>query len=172
MEHVAGIRGLLCLALLAGGLGCGGEGKGDPVYETTLGVLDAGGNPAATFAPGQPITFKLSITNRTTVTQSLNFTSTHQHEFLVIGAGQSTAAWRWSFGKVFATVMTDLDFVGQETKVFTTTWTQVDNAGNPVASGIYDAQGHAATAEEVTKTLASDFTPSAVRSSRVVFTIQ
>ena len=49
--------------------------------------------------------------------------------------------WRWSYDKAFATIATCLHLEPGQTIDLSTTWSQLDNLGRPVARGSYSAEG-------------------------------
>lgn len=163
---------LLCLGLLVGAPGCGDDDGGAATFETSLAVLDAGGLPTNSFAPGQPITFELTVRSLSNAPRVLTLPTSQEYELLVLHAGQDSIVWQWSLGKGFLQAITNLTFAPNEVKVFTTTWTQVDNGGNPVSAGDFDAQGYLHVGVETQKTSNRDFRPSELRSLRATFTIQ
>ena len=112
----------------------------DAKFRASLALLDAGGNPAAEFTAGEPVTFSLTITNRTADTQKIVFPDSQTYDFeLRDGAGQQV--WNWAHGQNFLTKLTPVDFAPLETKTFSHTWDQTGNDGHQVPGGDYDALG-------------------------------
>ena len=141
------------------------------VFETTLTIQDSSGQESAAFAPGEGITFVLSVRNRTAQPRTITFPSGQVFDFIVLNETQGALLWRWSNGMIFTGALWDLAFAPNETKTYTMVWDQLDNSGNPVGTGTYDAQGYLATAEERVKT-SGDFSPSQMRSEMSYFIVQ
>lgn len=139
-----------------------------PRFQTTLILKDADGVPRNEFFPGENITFELAISNIRDSSQALNFSDSQLYDFLV--ASDAQLIWNWAHDKVFAQVLTRLDFAPFETKTFSVVWDQRDNEGVQIPAGTYQTQGFIATQwEKLNPALAPE---SETRSPVVTFTVR
>lgn len=86
---------------------------------------------------GEPVPLKFEITNTGSEAAQLTFPSGERFDFLVKHDGQEI--WRWSYGKQFIQVLTQLTLEPGQSITYEIEWPQVDNAGNSVPSGAYEA---------------------------------
>lgn len=114
---------------------------GGPAFATTLVLRDAAGTPRSEFAPGAPITFELSVRNRRGTEVAVQFPGGQQFDFVVLASGTRRVLWQWSHGRSFAQTPTEIVFAPGATETFTATWSQVDDAGQPLPPGDYEARG-------------------------------
>jgi hypothetical protein len=144
MRRLLAIAGLVTVCLGASTSSCefgnGGSGVG-PSFVTELSLRDANGALSDSFARGELIELRLTVRNRLSTAATVEFTSARQSDFVVIRQGSQVLVWKHSQGKVFAQVLTELEFAAGETKTFTATWDQVDSGGQPVDAGVYEARG-------------------------------
>ncbi|MBI3945884.1 MAG: hypothetical protein HY321_08190 [Armatimonadetes bacterium] len=92
-----------------------------------------------TYRAGAPVEITLQVRNRSDRPLQLQFSSGRQHDFVALRDGREV--WRWSHDRVFTQALTRLPLQPGETRTFTATWDQRDNAGNPVALGSYTVVG-------------------------------
>jgi len=109
---------VLCLPVLVAVAACG-SGQ-DPVVEgageATSSTAAPGGDGELSLAievpddlvAGQPVTWRLTVTNGTDVPVTLAFTSGQQGEVVLVGAN-GTEAYRWSEGMMFAQSLTETE---------------------------------------------------------------
>jgi hypothetical protein len=136
--------GLVAVAWLftAGASSCSSGGTASAVtFSTDLLIRNAAGVIEDRFAVGAPINFELRVRNRTDTPAVVQFATGHQFDFIVVDDGTANVRWKWSDGKAFVTVATELEFAAGETKVFTTTWDQAGRGGQAVGPGNYEARG-------------------------------
>lgn len=112
-----------------------------PTFVTDLVLKNAAGVAVTQFAPGDPITLELTVRNRTRNEPVLQFSSGYQSDFVVMPLGGRTPRWQWSHNRAFTQATTEISFAPEETRTFTVTWDQRDNAGLPVSVGDYEARG-------------------------------
>jgi hypothetical protein len=67
--------------------------------------------------------------------------STAGAEFLVFAEGGNTPRWRSNEDRAFPTVITDLVFQANESRVFELDWTQEVRGGAFLSRGRYEARG-------------------------------
>lgn len=118
------------------------NGSGDgPTFTTTMMLKDSSGKVTSRFRRGDLITMELTVRNRTDVVQRLSFVDASHQDFLVFDAGTPQLRWRWTDGKAFAQVVTEVMFAPQETQTLSVTWDQVLASGAMLEAGGYDARG-------------------------------
>jgi hypothetical protein len=105
-----------------------------PTFTTTLVLKDAAGIAKNAFQAGEPITFELSVRNRTTQPVELDFRSGQQYDFFAFDSGTTPLVWLWSAAALFTQAESTLTFAAGETKVFSATWAQGTR-------GSYEARG-------------------------------
>jgi hypothetical protein len=136
----------------------------DSLFTTTLEIRAAGGISKSAFVFGEPIEFILSVHNKSNQTQKISLPSSEIFEFVVVQPNTSNILWRWSKGKAFLTVITDVEFQPDETRTWSIIWQQVDDAGMQVPVGNYEVKGMMATTERMLNPLkngdlSADLTP-------------
>jgi hypothetical protein len=89
------------------------------------------------YAIGKPIVLTLAVTNLARAPATIQFSSGQKYEFEVRRAGQTV--WRWSADRMFTQALTSLTLGPGERRLFTETWKQQDNNGQPVPAGAYEA---------------------------------
>ncbi len=136
---------VMCAASL---LACGESGPA-PVFATGLVLKNAAGDETTTFTDGEPITFLLTVENRSDTAQTVGLSSSQEFDILVVRNTGGPALWQWSADKAFLQVPTSLQFTVGETKTFTVVWNQQTTAGDPLGIGEFAAQGYLATAENL-----------------------
>jgi hypothetical protein len=159
IESLFGVRGqwlpqrhLLSFAPLPGGsgaaaksssgLGAGGgaPGRGEPNTPSPgSGLLLGLTSDRKTYAVGAPVLLTMSISNPARPTITLQFSSGQHYDFEVRRGRQ--VVWRWSAGRMFTQAVTNLTIGPGERRVYSETWNQRDNNGQPVPPGTYGAIG-------------------------------
>jgi hypothetical protein len=157
IESLFGVRGqwmpqqhLLTFARLPGrsgaaersptGLAAGGgtSGRGGPNTPAPgSGLLLGLTADRKTYAVGAPVRLTMSISNPARPTITLQFSSGQHYDFEV-RRGRETV-WRWSAGRMFTQALTTLTVGPGERRVYSETWNQRDNNGQPVPAGTYTA---------------------------------
>ncbi len=120
-----------------------GDGGDDPNFVTTLQLQDATGEASDSFERDALIQMILTVRNRTNETQTVDFTTNLQQDFVVVRDNTDNVVWKLSDDNSSAPSQTPttLEFGPNETKTFTTTWDQIDNDGNRTRVGTYEARG-------------------------------
>jgi hypothetical protein len=137
---------LLCgagLAALAAPCGGGPEGAAAAGLELRLEVADAAGVAAARFATGAAVSLALEVRNLGDAPRRLEFATARTHDFAVIDAG-GREVWRWSRGRLFAQVLSEIELAPGEARRFAAAWDQRDAAGQPAPPGRYRVEGELA----------------------------
>ncbi|MGB9429184.1 MAG: BsuPI-related putative proteinase inhibitor [Gammaproteobacteria bacterium] len=194
MRYIARVLlGGLLTGLLLGSTQCqttnnNGTGPDGPLFVTTLAIEDANGNIASSFSAAQEIQFVLSVRNRSTTAQTVTFNTGQQVNFAVFDTGTATEVWTWSLAQTFTQTTTSLTIPAGQTQTYTVTWDQVDDSGQAVPAGNYEAIGgltcvNSSSSSNSTSSTASncmptgvpasgDLVPSVYISTLVPFTIQ
>lgn len=121
--------------------GDGGSGD-EPDFVTRLQIQDASGQITDTFERGDLIQMVLTVRNRRDTVVTVEFPTTRTSDFVVVRENSSTVVWKLSDDAAApSTIPTTIDFAPNQTQTFTTTWNQVDNDGNDVRTGAYEARG-------------------------------
>lgn len=144
MRRLLTILGLVTACLGASTSSCEfGDGSGGigPSFVTELSLRDANGLPSDSFARGEPIELRLTVRNRLNTAATVQFNDTRTSDFVVIRQGSQALVWKWSDGKAFAQVITEVEFAAGETKTFSVTWDQFGSNGQAVDAGTYEARG-------------------------------
>jgi hypothetical protein len=140
MRRLLLAAGLMAACLGASSSSCSFGGSGDgasgigPTFVTTLAVDES-------FDLGEPVVMVLSVRNRLGTPATVEFSTTRQSDFVVVSRSSGNVIWKWSDGKTFDQVVTELELAANETKTFSVTWDQTDSSGQPVPAGEYEARG-------------------------------
>jgi hypothetical protein len=118
------------------------NGSGDgPTFTATLVLKDSSGRVTDRFRRGELITMELTVRNHTDFVQRLSFADANHEDFLVFDAGTPRLRWRWTDGKAFAQVVTEVTFEAQQSQTLSVTWDQVLASGAMLEIGRYEARG-------------------------------
>jgi hypothetical protein len=85
------------------------------------------------------IKFILTLTNPSTETIFLCFSSAKKYDFIVSKSGREV--WRWSSGKLFSQVLLEKTLKPKEALQFTQAWEHKDSKGASVPPGDYEVVG-------------------------------
>lgn len=121
-----------------------GDGGDEPDFVTRLEIQDSSGQITDTFERGELIQMVLTVRNRRDTAVSVDFPTTRTFDFVVVRENSNDVVWQLSESAGAAppsTIPTTLDFAPNQTQTFTATWSQVDNDGNDVRTGAYEARG-------------------------------
>jgi hypothetical protein len=138
------------------------------VFQTSLVLKDAAGAIKNEFSAGEAITFELTISNLTNVTQILTLPHSQTYDFLV--GSDAGILWNWSHDKGFLAFISQLIFAPLETKTFTEVWNQGDNGGVQIQARVYHAQGFVTIGQETVNLVLSPESPT--RSPITTFTVK
>ena len=128
------VAGLLALAAPCGG--AGSERAAAPGLELRLELEDGSGGGARRFGAGASIGLVLVARNANAAPLRLEFPTAQTHDFAVTGdAGNEL--WRWSRGRRFAQVLTQIELAPGESRRFEAAWDQRDASGAPAPPGRY-----------------------------------
>ncbi|MGQ9525024.1 MAG: BsuPI-related putative proteinase inhibitor [Armatimonadota bacterium] len=90
------------------------------------------------YKPGEQITVKFTLRNLGTGTCTWTFPSSQVYEVRILNFDEKEV-WRWSYDKMFLTVVTTLTLGPGESRSWTEVWDQKDNSGAQVPDGYYRA---------------------------------
>ncbi|MFQ5949103.1 MAG: BsuPI-related putative proteinase inhibitor, partial [Nitrospiria bacterium] len=93
----------------------------------------------AAYLPGQPVRLTLTLTNPGNIDITLSFRSSQQTDFVIRRDKQEI--WRWSDGRMFAQVLTQMKLGPNERRAFHAIWDQKDREVRQVPVGSYEAVG-------------------------------
>jgi hypothetical protein len=110
-------------------------------FTTRLILRDSAGAETYTFDRSELITLELTIRNHTDRPVTLESCCPPDSDFFVFEEDSRRLLWKWSLGRAFPAVITDLEFAAGETRTFRATWNQVSNAGETIPPGDYLARG-------------------------------
>jgi hypothetical protein len=115
-------------------------GKAPEGLELSLHFGDGAGGETAAVSRGKPITLRLVLRNGGTAAHRLQYSSARTYDVTVLGAG-GRELWRWSHGRMFAQMVSDVALGPGESREFRATWDQRTNDGAAVPPGRYEAVG-------------------------------
>jgi hypothetical protein len=114
----------------------------EPDFVTSLEIQDASGQITDTFERGELIQMVLTVRNRRDESVTVEFPTTRTFDFVVVRENSNDVVWKLSDDAAApSTIRTTIDFAPNESQTFTTTWNQVDNDGDDVRTGPYEARG-------------------------------
>lgn len=118
------------------------DGGNDPTFVATLQLQDATGDVTDSFQRDELIQMILTVRNRTDETQTVNFTTSLQSDFVVVRENTDSVVWQLSdVDAAPSPTPTTLEFAPNEVKTFTRTWNQVESDGDTARVGTYEARG-------------------------------
>jgi hypothetical protein len=136
--------GLLWVVLALSVNGCRQDEPGAEPRATGLGVRlrlsSARGEEVQAFRRGERITLQLTLHNRGDALQRLSLSSARTHD-VVISTPEGEELWRWSHGRLFAQMLTEMTLQPGASRAFSSTWDQTRADGGAVAEGRYQAVG-------------------------------
>jgi hypothetical protein len=148
IERLYGVQGrwapqqkLLSFAQRPGGGGVGGQETGGQAavpggeHSATVVQLQVT-TDRPTYAAGDPVKVTITVTNPGPSPVTLQFSSAQKYDIEVRRGGQ--VVWRWAADRMFTQALSSLTLGPREKKVFTETWKQQDNNGQPVGAGTYE----------------------------------
>lgn len=151
-------------------LSCGTFEFPDPSLPSSLTATvqaeDSADTAKTTFAQGEPITLRITLTNPTDSPTKLTFSSGQAYDFFISDATE-TCVWIWSVGFGFTGAVVELTVQPHETKEFVEVWdqrgkTSADQAGAQVPPGVYQILAAITTSSNTLATLSSPEKPTGV----------
>ena len=133
---------LLLILLAAPVQTCGSEPAPTEAadLETHLTLKNASGKESTTFRAGEPLTLVVTIRNESDAIRTLALPSSQTCDFVISGpAGKEI--WRWSAGRMFAQMLTEVTLGAGESREFVATWDQTTKDRPSLAPGEYQAVG-------------------------------
>lgn len=119
-----------------------GDGGNNPTFVTTLQLQDASGNVTDTFQRDEAIQMILTVRNRTDETQTIEFPTSRQSDFVVVRENTNNVVWQQSDeGAAPTTTPSTLEVAPNQVRTITTLWDQIDGNGDRVRVGAYEARG-------------------------------
>ncbi len=132
---------LACLIAAPGGGCAASEGPvAKPDFETRLTLKNAAGEAAREFRGGETVTLVVTLRNRADAPRTLTLPTSQTHDCLVYD-GNHKEVWRYSAGRMFAQMITEMTLAPGESRAFTVTWKQIDAQGRPLPPGDYEVVG-------------------------------
>lgn len=112
------------------------------------------GVPKGDFKIGKKIPISISVKNAGREIEFLHYSTDQRYDLDVTDASKK-AIWRWSQGRFFGLVLSEIKMEPDESEDSDVVWSQKDTAGNQVLPGKYTltAKGKA---DETTKTVSID----------------
>jgi len=110
-------------------------------FSTELDLKNDAGQSRRTFAAGTPVHMILTVRNRLPETVQVDLATSRTYDFIVVRENTDTIIWQWSNAYPEQRTPTTITFGPGETQTFEVIWNQVDNAGQPVPRGGYEARG-------------------------------
>ncbi|MCS7173905.1 MAG: BsuPI-related putative proteinase inhibitor [Armatimonadetes bacterium] len=108
-----------------------------PAHVVRMGDVEVGvSTDRARYVPGEPVQMVLQVRNRGFRAMTFTFGTSQRYDFRVLRL-DGTTIWQWSHDRMFAQVVGSLVLQPGSEIRFEETWTQVDNAGQPVPPGRY-----------------------------------
>jgi hypothetical protein len=122
--------------------GAGGEasGAGPAALEVRLQLLDADGAQSDAFRPTDPITLRITLANPGGTSQRLDFSSARTHD-AVVRTASGREVWRWSHGRQFAQMLSELTLAPGESRELSLRWDPAQAEGTTPGGGDYVAIG-------------------------------
>ena len=108
-------------------------------FEARLELESADGAARSGFAVGLPIVLALHVRNASDAARSLELPSSQLYDFAIFAGDREL--WRWSRGRMFAQMLTELRFEPGEEKVWRESFAPPEGAAAPLPPGRYRAEG-------------------------------
>jgi hypothetical protein len=87
---------------------------------------------------GETVNITFTISNESNIFQKLTFNNAQTYDFVIFNVEKNDLGfYRWSQGKMFAQVITEITLEPNEIKTFNEQWNQKSNSGSPVSFGTY-----------------------------------
>jgi intracellular proteinase inhibitor BsuPI len=119
-----------------------GDGGDDPTFVATLQLQDTSGEVTDAFQRQELIQMVLTVRNRTDKTQTLNFDTSRQSDFVVVRSDNNDVVWQLSaVSSPASTTPSTLEFAPNQVRTITTSWNQTDSNGDQARVGTYEARG-------------------------------
>ena len=144
------VRDLVCsagCALAAVACSSGGDGTGTEisrgtgvcgVFTSEVGVDDKFGQESGLFTPGDPITFKIAVTNNSDSAAALGYDGCPPIRFVVFDRARRAVFDTLPDGTACTQLLRNIDYAPRETKEFALQWDQTSREdGRQVAGGEY-----------------------------------
>jgi hypothetical protein len=110
--------------------------------------------PKGSLKAGKKTTIKLAVENVGREIEFLHFNTEQRYDVEVKDSGDKPV-WRWSQGRYFGLVRTEIKLEPEESEDYEMVWSLKDAAGNQIPPGKYSLTARG-TAEETTKTVSID----------------
>ena len=140
--------GIVSLALAGSMAGWGEEDPmartrpGEPPadLELVLQLVDASGAEVQAVRQGEPVTLRLVLHNRSGAPQRLQFPSASTYDVRIAEPG-GREIWRWSTGRMFAQVLTEVVVEAGGSHEYRVRWSQTTSEGGTAPPGLYEVEG-------------------------------
>jgi hypothetical protein len=107
--------------------------------DTRLLLMDPDGKEAGAFTIGERVTFEVVLRNRTAKFRTLTLPSSQTHDIIV--SRKEREVWRWSAGRMFAQVVTEVTLPPGASRGYKVTWDLSGQNGTLLSPGEYQAVG-------------------------------
>lgn len=142
--------GIVSLALAGSMAGWGEEGPagstraGEPSADRELvldlDLVDTSGAEVQAVRQGEPVTLRLVLHNRGDAPQRLRFPSACTYD-IRIAEPRGREIWRWSQGRMFAQVLTEVVVDAGASREYRVSWGQTTSEGGTAPPGLYEVEG-------------------------------
>ena len=116
----AAVRAVVVAALLLGVAACGGASSTSAGEPAGAGALTLAVRPSEPLRTGEPVTWRLVVTNPTDVDEVLTFSTGQQGE-VALRAADGTEAYRWSEGMMFSQAVVEVPLPAGDEVTFSLT---------------------------------------------------
>jgi hypothetical protein len=101
------------------------------------GILVKVGTDKVSYKLGETVNITFTVSNESSAPQKLIFNTAQIYDFTVSNVANSSLFYRWSQGRMFAQVVTEINLAPNEVKTFKEQWNQKSNNGIPASEGTY-----------------------------------
>ncbi|OPY57688.1 MAG: N-acetylmuramoyl-L-alanine amidase XlyA precursor [Pelotomaculum sp. PtaU1.Bin035] len=106
------------------------------------GLLYALSTNKRVYRQGEDIIITLVKTNTSSRDITLSYRTTQRYDFVARRGQEQRETWRWSRGRSFAQIGSDITLRPGSRQVFRVPWNQTNNSGMQVAPGIFTIEGY------------------------------
>ncbi len=108
--------------------------------EVRVSLQTSDGREARGIGQSEFVRLGLTVLNRSDRPRSFTLPTSQSYDFVVV-AGAGREVWRWSTGRMFAQMLTEVTLAPGESKTFSETWDQLCDDGRPAPVGAYRLVG-------------------------------
>ncbi|MDD3654155.1 MAG: BsuPI-related putative proteinase inhibitor [Desulfotomaculaceae bacterium] len=119
----------------------GNQAGGNLVSRRVRGLLYTLSTNKSVYRQGENVIITLVKTNVSSRNVNLSYRTTQRFDFVARSRANQREVWRWSRGRSFAQVTSNIRLDPGERQTFRVVWDQDDNRGEQVAPGSYTIEG-------------------------------